>query len=236
MSETRKYYYLKLKENFFNRKDIILLENMQDGVFYSNILLKLYLISLEFDGHLRLNEDVFFTSSMLASIIRCEIGTVERALKVFLQLGLAAELPDGSLYMTEIEGMVGKSSTEADRKRLARQKIKALQSGVTDVCPTIVGYISENSPPEINKENKPDTDSKKEKDVYGRFDNVFLSTQEYEHLNISFPKYAKIYIDKLSTYMESKGRLYKNHYATLLDWLNKDFPETDYCCEDGENL
>ena len=43
MSDNRKYYYLKLKENYFDDDSIVLLESMQDGVLYSNILLKLYL-------------------------------------------------------------------------------------------------------------------------------------------------------------------------------------------------
>ena len=42
MSDNRKYYYLKLKENYFDDDSIVLLESMQDGVLYSNILLKLY--------------------------------------------------------------------------------------------------------------------------------------------------------------------------------------------------
>ena len=41
MSDNRKYYYLKLKENYFDDDSIVLLESMQDGVLYSNILLKL---------------------------------------------------------------------------------------------------------------------------------------------------------------------------------------------------
>ena len=44
MSDNRKYYYLKLKENYFDDDSIVLLESMQDGVLYSNILLKLYLV------------------------------------------------------------------------------------------------------------------------------------------------------------------------------------------------
>ena len=44
MSDNRKYYYLKLKENYFDDDSIVLLESMQDGVLYSNILLKLYVL------------------------------------------------------------------------------------------------------------------------------------------------------------------------------------------------
>ena len=46
MSDNRKYYYLKLKESYFDDDAIVLLESMQDGMLYSNILLKLYLKSL----------------------------------------------------------------------------------------------------------------------------------------------------------------------------------------------
>ena len=42
MADNRKYYYLKLKENFFDSDSIVLLEDMKDGILYSNILLKLY--------------------------------------------------------------------------------------------------------------------------------------------------------------------------------------------------
>ena len=39
MSDNRKYYYLKLKESYFDDDAIVLLESMQDGMLYSNILL-----------------------------------------------------------------------------------------------------------------------------------------------------------------------------------------------------
>ena len=54
MSDNRKYYYLKLKENYFDEDAIVLLESMQDGILYSNILLKLYLKSLKNGGKLQL--------------------------------------------------------------------------------------------------------------------------------------------------------------------------------------
>ena len=57
MSDNRKYYYLKLKENYFDEDAIVLLESMQDGVLYSNILLKLYLKSLKNGGKLQLDEN-----------------------------------------------------------------------------------------------------------------------------------------------------------------------------------
>ena len=55
MADNRKYYYLKLKENFFDSDSIVLLEDMKDGILYSNILLKLYLKSLKNGGRLQLD-------------------------------------------------------------------------------------------------------------------------------------------------------------------------------------
>ena len=60
MSDNRKYYYLKLKENYFDDDSIVLLESMQDGVLYPNILLKLYLKSLKHGGRLQLDEDITY--------------------------------------------------------------------------------------------------------------------------------------------------------------------------------
>ena len=81
MSDNRKYYYLKLKENYFDDDSIVLLESMQDGVLYSNILLKLYLKSLKHGGRLQLDENIPYTAQMIATITRQQIGTVERALQ-----------------------------------------------------------------------------------------------------------------------------------------------------------
>ena len=77
MADNRKYYYLKLKENFFDSDSIVLLEDMKDGILYSNILLKLYLKSLKNGGKLQLDEHIPYTAQMIATLTRHQIGTVE---------------------------------------------------------------------------------------------------------------------------------------------------------------
>ena len=120
MTDNRKYYYLKLKESYFDDDAIVLLESMPDGILYSNILLKLYLKSLKNGGKLQLDENIPYTAQMIATLTRQQVGTVERALGIFQQLGLVEQLHGGLLYMTDIELMIGQSSTEAERKRAAR--------------------------------------------------------------------------------------------------------------------
>ena len=157
MSDNRKYYYLKLKENYFDDDSIVLLESMQDGVLYSNILLKLYLKSLKHGGRLQLDENIPYTAQMIATITRQQIGTVERALQIFLKLGLVEVLDSGTFYMSNIELLIGQSSTEAERKRAARLQNKAIS-----VPRTNSGHLSNIRPPEIEIELEKEIEIKRE--------------------------------------------------------------------------
>lgn len=84
MSENKKYYYMKLKENFFTSERMVVLETMPDGILYSNLLLKMYLMSLKHNGILLLHENLPHTPQTIATFTRHQIGTVERALQIFL--------------------------------------------------------------------------------------------------------------------------------------------------------
>lgn len=123
MSDNKKYYYMRLKENFFDTNEMKVLESMQDGYKYSNILLKLYLMSLQSDGKLMLNERIPYNSQMIATITRHSVGDVEKGLKLFKDLGLIKVLDSGAIYMLDIQKYIGKSSTEADRQREYQRKI-----------------------------------------------------------------------------------------------------------------
>ena len=188
MSDNRKYYYLKLKENYFDDDSIVLLESMQDGVLYSNILLKLYLKSLKHGGRLQLDENIPYTAQMIATITRQQIGTVERALQIFLKLGLVEVLDSGTFYMSNIELLIGQSSTEAERKRAARLQNKALSAPRTNG-----GHLSDIRPPEIEIELEKEIEIKREIEkghparTYGRYQNVFLTDEELADLQASFP-------------------------------------------------
>lgn len=124
MSDNRKYYYLKLKENFYNSETMVILESMQDGLLYSNLLLKMYLMSLKSGGILMLNDHLPHTPQTIATFTRHQVGTVERALKVFLEFGLVEILTDGAYYMADIQLLIGQSSTEGERKKKERMRLK----------------------------------------------------------------------------------------------------------------
>ena len=228
MSDNRKYYYLKLKENYFDEDAIVLLESMQDGILYSNILLKLYLKSLKNGGKLQLDENIPYTAQMIATITRQQVGTVERALQIFMKLGLVEPLPSGALYMSNIELLIGQSSTEGERKRRARlalQEQKALPKAGADKCPP---YQADICPPEIRDKRLDIRDKSIENResesarAYGRYQNVFLTDEELADLQASFPTVWGQYIEKLSEYMASTGKRYQSHAATIRRWAGED--------------
>ncbi len=248
MSDNRKYYYLKLKESYFDDDAIVLLESMQDGMLYSNILLKLYLKSLKYGGTLQLDENIPYTAQMIATITRQQVGTVERALQIFMKLGLVEPLDNGALYMSNIELFIGQSSTEGERKRRARMKIseqKRLSGQVSeakaDICP-----------PEIEIKKEIDIEIEKERELkpgraapasYGRYENVILTDKEFSELKAELPDKWEYYIDRLSGYIASTGRKYKNHAATIRRWATDDTAKAapkkgipDYSYKEGESL
>lgn len=149
MSDNKKYYYMRLKENFFDTNEMKVLESMQDGYKYSNILLKLYLMSLQSDGKLMLNERIPYNSQMIATITRHSVGDVEKALRLFKDLGLIEVLDSGAIYMLDIQKYIGKSSTEADRQREYQRKI----SYSKEICK------------ESNKKSTPEIEIELEKDI-----------------------------------------------------------------------
>ncbi|WP_293969759.1 DUF4373 domain-containing protein [uncultured Ruminococcus sp.] len=61
--------------------------------------------------------------------------------------------------------------------------------------------------------------------AYGSFNNVLLSDNELEQLKQRYPNSYKDKIERLSVYMESSGTVYKNHFAKIVEWLNKDKDE-----------
>lgn len=74
----------------------------------------------------------------------------------------------------------------------------------------------------VNTDSKPDREGAH---TLGEFENVKLTDAELDKLNArwSWPQVQEE-IDALSTYMKSKGKRYADHYATLLNWLKRDYP------------
>lgn len=156
MSDNKQYYYIKLKADYFDSDEMIILESMPDGYKYSNILLKFILRSLKNEGKLMFNNKIPFNSTMLSQVTKHSVGDIEKAVRIFEDLHLIEILTNGAIYINNIQEYIGKSSTEADRKRIYRHRInedKKQLGHLSENCPDI-------NPPEL--ELKLDLKLKKE--------------------------------------------------------------------------
>ena len=251
MAENRKYYFLKLKEDFFDQREIVVLEGSKDGILYVNILLKMYLKSLQHNGKLLLNEQTPLSAEMIALLTRHEVGTVERAMRAFMQLGLVVVQENDIYYMPEIEQMTGKGSSDAERKaRYRRQKVEENTLLLEDKNTGMgqnwdnVPPVSQIFPPEIRdksienrdknldkrecereKDTHPPEKEENEAHFYGRYNNVILTDKELQMLKDDFPADYLSMIEHLSEYMASYGKTYKNHLATMELWKKADMKE-----------
>lgn len=57
---------------------------------------------------------------------------------------------------------------------------------------------------------------------YGEYQNVLLTDEDYVKLQAEFPTEYEALIERLSAYMASTGRAYKNHLATMRNWARRD--------------
>ena len=125
MADKTKYYYLKIKENFFDSEDMKLLESMDNGYIYSNILMKMYLLSLKNGGKLMYKDKIPYNSKMLSTILNHNVDILDKAISIFKELNLIEILDSGAIFMLDIQNYIGKSSDEADRIRKYRNEISA---------------------------------------------------------------------------------------------------------------
>ena len=139
-----KFYWFKLKEDFFKRHDIKIIKAMPNGKDYVIFYLQLLCESLAHNGNLRFNDTIPYNEEMLSIITDTNIDVVRSAMKLLKELRLIEILDDQTIYMTTLKNMIGSTTQGAAKKQeqIARRKAKQLEGG-TKV---------ENIPPEIEIE------------------------------------------------------------------------------------
>ncbi len=175
MSE-KKYYWLKLKESFFDEKQIKYLRKLPDGDKLIIVYLKMQLKSLRTEGLLKYDKILPSCEEELAMILDEDINIVKLTIGALIKTKAIEQLEDGSLYMLAMQDLIGKEGKSAERVRLfrERQKDKMLQCnekvlqcniGVTD-CNDDVTKCNTEIEKEIEKEKEKDIQTDKYKD-YG---------------------------------------------------------------------
>lgn len=135
MAINKRYYWLKLPEDFFQSETIRWLEEQPNGIYYSNFYLKLCLMSINDNGMLirRVGEMYIpYDIKRLSELTNINSDTIMIAINLLKKLGLLEVLDNGAFYLNQVKNMVGSESESAKRVRKHRNKTKALQCNETE--------------------------------------------------------------------------------------------------------
>lgn len=149
-NKSKKYYWIKLTENFFDREENQLIESLPNGKEYILLLLKLMMLSINSEGRLVVKNLFPYNPQMLATITHTNIDTVRSAIDVFIKFGLMSILDDGTLYMNEVQALLGSETEFAAKKREYRQNLKNQPQQLTDNSKIQTDIVQDN----VRQENR----------------------------------------------------------------------------------
>lgn len=209
MPEAKKYYWLKLKRDFFKRHDIRIIEDMENGKDYILFYLKLLVESIDHGGELRFSDTIPYNEKMLSTITNTNIDVVRAATQLFTELAMMQKLDDGTLFFAQVEEMTGSEGWSTSRVRRFREKQKQLQ---------IEEAFHETKSNVTETKSKSKSKSKIKKEKY--MDCVYLSETENKKLMDKFgEKQVQQLIAKLNFYKMEKGKTYKSDYGAINSWV-----------------
>ena len=168
MAESKKYYWLKLKRDFFKRHDIRIIEEMPNGKDYILFYLKLLLESIDHEGNLRFSETIPYNEQMLSVVTNTNVDIVRSAMKMFVELHMMDILDDKTIYMAEVDKLIGSETEWAKKKRLYREQQALLNEGTMEGQKKTLSDKSKSIEKDTEKEKDKEKENKK-KDSPKRF-------------------------------------------------------------------
>ena len=215
MAEAKKYFWLRLKRDFFKRHDIRILESMPNGKEIVLFYLKLLTESIDHEGKLRFSETVPYTPKMLSVITNTDEEIVEDAISALKQLELMSVLDDGTYLINETQDMIGFETEWAKKKREYRDKIESEKGQTEDKPRTKKDNVRQEK--EIEKELEIEKDKK---NIYGEFHHVRMTPDQRDQLVRDYGlEMTESCITFLDEYIEMKGYKAKNHYLCIKKWV-----------------
>ena len=121
MKENKRFYWLKLRDDFFNTTEIKIMKSLTNGKDYIILLLQLRLLSINQNGLLQYNEYIPYDINTLASLTDTNVDIIRSGIKIFEGMKLLSILDDGTFFMEKISELVGGESKWAEYKRDQRK-------------------------------------------------------------------------------------------------------------------
>ena len=230
MTENRRYCWLKLKEDFFTDKRIKRLRRISGGDTYTIIYLKLLLLSLKNSGKIYYDGvETDFIKELALTIDETEDDVMVTVNYLVAQNLMETIVENDEYFLTEIPNLIGSetASTRRSRKsRAYRENQKVLQCNTNA---TLGNLLQQNCNTEIEKEIDIELEKEGERKkqslpptLYGEYKNIRLTDEEYQRLTDKLQGHTDTMIEKLSRYIKSSGKIYQDHYVTILNWYEQD--------------
>nr|DAL12407.1 MAG TPA_asm: replisome organizer [Caudoviricetes sp.] len=182
-------------------------------------------------GFIYLTKEIPYTDEMLATQFNKPISTVRLALKTFEQFGMI-EIINNMIFLSSWEKYQSTDrlatirEKDRERKRRKREAEKLLPQNSMEIPRTSmdVPRIDIEGDIDIDKDKNKSISKKSPRHKHGEYQNVLLSDDDLEKLKAEFPSDWDQRIQRLSEYMASSGKSYKNHLATIRNWARRDKP------------
>lgn len=205
--------WVKITTDMFDNRKVKFLRKLPEG--NSIVLIWVMLLTMagrcNSGGMIFLTENIPYTPKMLADELDFEESTVVLALQALAQMDMVV-LDEGILRIAgweeyqNVEGLDRIREQNRLRKQHQREREKLLLTAASE-------------------KPEPAPKPKEPKHKHGRYQNVLLTDGELEKLKAEFPNDLDERIERLSEYMESTGKKYKSHIATIRAWARKDEPK-----------
>ena len=229
--------WIKIAVDMFDNRKIKQIGSMPEGDSLLLVWVQLLCLAgnVNDGGFIYLTKEIPYTDEMLATQFNKPISTVRLALKTFEQFGMI-EIINNMIFLSSWEKYQSidrlTEIREQTRARVAkhREKQKLLAAGQLDgesnvtcnVTVTQGNALEEDIDKDIDKDKNKSISKKSPRHKHGEYQNVLLSDDDLEKLKAEFPADWDQRIQRLSEYMASSGKSYKNHLATIRNWARRD--------------
>ena len=126
-SKQKRYFWLKLKEDWFSGTTEKYLKSLPAGDSLLITYLKIQLMSLKTEGFLKYERLLPSAEEEIAMLIDEPVNNVRLLINVLLKTGAIERLDDNSLYLLSLQNLIGSEGSSTDRVRRFRERQKALQ-------------------------------------------------------------------------------------------------------------
>lgn len=211
MAENKKYYWLKLKENFFDEKQIKYLRTLPDGEKLVIVYLKMQLKSLRTEGFIKYDKILPSSEEELAMILDEDINSVKFTIGALLKANAIEKLDDGSFYMLAMQDLIGKEGESAERVRKFREKQNKLMLQCNNDVTKCNTYIDI----DINKDIKLNKEKNKKQFVPPTLDEIKKYVSDKE-LKVNAEQFYNYFTE--GNWIDSKGNKVKSWKQKILTW------------------